>query len=353
VNNKFIAIVAAAAAAGSFAVTTAASAREIKIVGSSTVFPYTQAVAEEFARAGGKAPTVESTGTGGGMKIFCSGIGEAHPDITGASRAMKPSEKKLCDKNGVTDVTEVLLGYDGLSVANSRKGKKFSVTKPQMYQALAAKVPVDGKLVDNPYKKWSEIDKSLPDQVITAYGPPPTSGTRDAFVELVFHHVCKRGKLPFWADAAKKAGDKKAFKKMFKADCTAMRTDGPFIEAGENDNLIVQRLNADPKAVGIFGYSFLFENQDKLQALQIGGVEPSMETIASGEYGISRPLFVYIKNAHRRVIDGMNSFISEYVSDRSMGDDGYLSERGLVVLPADKLKEVQERALKAKKMAAK
>jgi len=350
VDNKFIAIVAAAAAAGSFAVTTAASAREIKIVGSSTVFPYTQAVAEEFARAGGRAPTVESTGTGGGMKIFCAGLGEAHPDITGASRAMKPSEKELCEKNGVTDVTEVLLGYDGLSIANSRKGTKFSVSKPQLYQALAAKVPVDGKLVDNPYKKWSDIDKSLPDQVITAYGPPPTSGTRDAFVELVFHHVCKKGKLPFWVDAAKKAGDKKAFKKMYKADCTAMRTDGPFIEAGENDNLIVQRLDADPKAVGIFGYSFLFENQDKLQALQIGGVEPSMETIASGKYGISRPLFIYIKNAHRKVIDGMPAFIEAYVSDEAMGDAGYLSERGLVVLPAEDLKAVQEAALKAKKL---
>lgn len=351
-NNKFIAIVAAAAAAaaGSFVVADAASAREIKIVGSSTVFPYTQAVAEEFARSGGKAPTVESTGTGGGMKIFCQGVGEAHPDITGASRAMKSSEKELCEKNGVTDITEVLLGYDGLSVANSRKGKKFSVSKAQLYQALAAKVPVDGKLVDNPYKKWSDIDKSLPDQEIIAYGPPPTSGTRDAFVELVFHHVCKKGKLPYWADAAKKA-DKKAFKKMYKAECTAMRTDGPFIEAGENDNLIVQRLDADPKAVGIFGYSFLFENQDKLQALQIGGVEPSMDTIASGEYGISRPLFIYIKNAHRKVINGMNDFIKEYVADKSMGDGGYLSERGLVVLPADELKRVQDAAVNGKKMA--
>lgn len=349
-NNKFIAIAAAAVAAvGTFAVAGAAQAREIKIVGSSTVFPYTQAVAEEFAKSGGKAPTVESTGTGGGMKIFCAGIGEAHPDITGASRAMKSSEKELCTKNGVTDVTEVLLGYDGLSVANSRKGKKFSVSKEQLYKALAAKVPVDGKLVDNPYKKWSDIDKALPDQAIVAYGPPPTSGTRDAFVELVFHKTCKGAKEGYWSEVAK---DKKAQKKAIKADCTAMRTDGPFIEAGENDNLIVQRLDADPNAVGIFGYSFLFENQDKLQALQIGGVEPSMDTIASGDYGISRPLFIYIKNAHRKVIDGMESFIKEYVSDKAMGDGGYLSERGLVVLPAGKLKEVQDAALNAKSMAS-
>jgi len=349
VNNKFIAIAAAVAAVGSFAVAGAAEAREIKIVGSSTVFPYTQAVAEEFARAGGKAPTVESTGTGGGMKIFCQGVGEAHPDITGASRAMKSSEKELCDKNGVTDVTEVLLGYDGLSIANSRNGTKFSVTKEQVYQALASKVPVDGKLVDNPYKKWSDIDKALPDQAILAYGPPPTSGTRDAFVELTFHSVCKNAKEGYWAEVAK---DKAAQKKAIKSDCTAMRTDGPFIEAGENDNLIVQRLDADPKAVGIFGYSFLFENQDKLQAIQIGGVEPSMDTIASGDYGISRPLFIYIKNAHRKVIDGMEALIKEYVSDKAMGEGGYLSERGLVVLPAGELKKVQDAALNAKKMAA-
>ncbi|MCP4780316.1 MAG: phosphate ABC transporter substrate-binding protein [Hyphomicrobium sp.] len=323
-----------------------ASAREIKIVGSSTVFPYTQAVAEEFAQKGGTAPTVESTGTGGGMKIFCQGIGEAHPDITGASRAMKPSERELCEKNGVKGITEILLGFDGLSLANARKGNKIDVTKEQLYRALAAKVPVDGKLVANPFKKWSDIDKALPDIAIVVYGPPPTSGTRDAFVELVFHHVCKKGKLPFWkAKAEEMKGEKKAFKKMYKADCTAMRTDGPFIEAGENDNLIVQRLAADPNAVGIFGYSFLFENQDQLRPLSIAGVEPSMEAIASGKYAISRPLYIYIKNAHRKVIKGMNDFIKEYVSDEAMGADGYLSERGLVVLDDAKLMATQKSAL--------
>lgn len=348
-NNRVIAFTAAAAVVGSFAFANAASAREIKIVGSSTVFPYTQAVAEEFAKSGGKAPTVESTGTGGGMKIFCGGVGEAHPDITGASRAMKSSEKELCEKNGVTDVTEVLLGYDGLSIANSRKGSKINLTKPQIFQALASEVPVDGKLVANPYKKWSEIDKSLPDIAITAYGPPPTSGTRDAFVELAMHEGCEE--LDYFK-AQKKELDKKAYGKLVKEKCSAMRSDGPFIEAGENDNLIVQRLEADPNAVGIFGYSFLFENQDKLQALTVGGVEPSMETIASGDYGISRPLYIYIKNAHRKVIEGMEDFIKAYVSDAAMGEGGYLSERGLVVLPAEKLKEVQDGALNGKKMAA-
>ncbi len=342
---KFIAY-AAAAVVGTIAFAGMASAREIKIVGSSTVFPYTQAVAEEFAQKGGTAPTVESTGTGGGMKIFCQGIGEAHPDITGASRAMKPSERELCEKNGVKGITEILLGFDGLSLANARKGNKIDVTKEQLYRALAAKVPVDGKLVANPFKKWSDIDKALPDIAIVVYGPPPTSGTRDAFVELVFHHVCKKGKLPFWkAKAEEMKGEKKAFKKMYKADCTAMRTDGPFIEAGENDNLIVQRLAADPNAVGIFGYSFLFENQDQLRPLSIAGVEPSMEAIASGKYAISRPLYIYIKNAHRKVIKGMNDFIKEYVSDEAMGADGYLSERGLVVLDDAKLMATQKSAL--------
>jgi len=349
VNTKTLVLSAAAVAFGSIAAAGVASAREIKIVGSSTVFPYTQAVAEEFAKKGGTAPTVESTGTGGGMKIFCQGVGEQHPDITGASRAMKKSEQELCTKNGVTEVTEVLLGYDGLSVANSRKGKKFSVSKEQLYNALAAKVPVDGKLVANPNKKWSDIDKSLPDTAILVYGPPPTSGTRDAFVELVFHESCEKAKDGYWAELKK---DKDAFKKGLKSDCTAMRTDGPFIEAGENDNLIVQRLDADANAVGIFGYSFLFENQDKLQALQIGGVEPSMETIASGEYGISRPLFIYIKNAHRSVIKGMDDFIKEYVSNAAMGEGGYLSERGLVVLPKEELEKTQKAALDGKKMEA-
>ncbi len=330
-------------------VANAAEAREIKIVGSSTVYPYTQAVAEEFARSGGAAPTVESTGTGGGMKIFCQGIGEQYPDITGASRAMKASEKALCDKNGVSDISEVLIGYDGLSIANSREGDAMDLTKVQIYQALAAKVPVDGKLVDNPYETWSDIDADLPDVAIIAYGPPPTSGTRDAFVELVFHEVCKNGELEFWKNA-KSTLDKKAFKKMYSADCTSMRQDGPFIEAGENDNLIVQRLNADPDAVGIFGYSFLYENLDSLQPVAISGVEPDLDTIGDGSYGIARPLYFYIKNAHRKVIVGMQEFIAQYVSDDAMGPEGYLSERGLVVLPEAELKASQSAAIDAKMM---
>jgi len=310
-----------------------AEAREVKIVGSSTVFPYSQAVAEEFTmRAGAfRAPTVESTGTGGGMKIFCQGIGSNLPDITGASRAMKKSEWELCKRNGVTSITEVRFGYDGLSVANARRARSFDLTKAQLYLALAAKIPVDGGLVPNPYTKWSDVDPSLPNQDILVYGPPPTSGTRDAFVELVFHHVCKNDELHYWAQE-KSTMDVAAFKRYYKAECTAMRTDGLFIEAGENDNLIVQHLIADPSALGIFGYSFLFENLDALQAVKVGGVEPSMETIGNDTYGISRPLFFYIKNAHRRAVPDLGRFVVQYVSEDAMGPLGYLTDRGLVPL---------------------
>src|SRR5690606_16499894 len=252
----------------------AQSRDQIRIVGSSTVFPYTQAVSEEYAAAtGNRAPVVESTGTGGGMQIFCGGVGPDHPDLTGASRAMKKSEYDLCLQNGVDNVTEVLLGYDGLSVAHSNQGPDLDLTKAQIFQALAAEVEVDGEIIANPYKNWNEIDPSLPATAITVFGPPPTSGTRDAFVELVMHPGCD-------AFEAIKALDKDR-----KAEvCERMRQDGPFIEAGENDNLIVQRLNADHNALGIFGYSFLYENGDTLKAVAVDGVAPSEDTIADGSY---------------------------------------------------------------------
>ncbi|MFZ5751261.1 MAG: PstS family phosphate ABC transporter substrate-binding protein [Pseudomonadota bacterium] len=326
----------------------AAEARDqIRIVGSSTVFPYSQAAAEQFANAtGSPAPVVESTGTGGGMKIFCEGVGENTADITGASRAMKKSEYELCQKNGVTDITELMIGYDGLSIAVSNATPfKWALTEKQLYQALAAEVEVDGKWVANPYKKWSDIDPSLPDTAILAYGPPPTSGTRDAFVELVMHDGCKE------FDTVK-AMDKEARDKFLTESCSRMRQDGPFVEAGENDNLIVQRLEADPTAVGIFGYSFLYENKDKLQGIPINGVMPSEETIADFSYGVARPLFVYIKNAHRGVIPGLNEFIAEYVSDAALAAGGYEEERGLTPLSADKLAAVQKAAADATPMAA-
>ncbi len=343
-KSKFVAYSAALIVAGVFASGPVLARDQIKIVGSSTVYPYAQAVSEEFAKkTGGKAPVLESTGTGGGMKIFCQGVGAKHPDITNASRAMKKKEWENCKKNGVTDVTEVHIGYDGLSVALSRKGADLNLTKGQLFLALAKQVPVDGKLADNPNKKWSDIDKSLPDTKILVYGPPPTSGTRDAFVELAMHKGC--GELDYFK-AKKKELDKKAYKKLVKSACSAMRQDGPFVEAGENDNLIVQRLAADQTALGIFGYSFLFENKDKLKAVKIKGVEPSIKTIADGSYGISRPLFFYIKNAHRKVIKGLNEYIAEFVSEGAFGPDGYLLERGLVSLPDADRKKIMEAATK-------
>lgn len=316
----------AAVAVGSMAFAGAAQARDqIRIVGSSTVFPYTQAVSEEYSsKTGNTAPVVESTGTGGGMKIFCGGVGVDHPDITGASRAMKESEYKLCLENGVTNITEALIGYDGLSIATARSGADLSFSQKEIFLALAAEVPVDGKWVANPYKMWNEINPDFPAVEIQVLGPPPTSGTRDAFVELAMEVGCEA--LPEHEALSKDDAKQK---------CARMRQDGPFIEAGENDNLIVQRLEADPNALGIFGYSFLYENLDKLKGVQINNVSPGFETIGDGSYPLSRPLFFYVKNDHRGVIPGLNEFLSEYVSDSAMGPGGYLHERGLVALSDD------------------
>jgi phosphate transport system substrate-binding protein len=314
---------AALVASTAFAGHVAAQSREqIRIVGSSTVFPFTQAVVEEFGNIGSfPAPVLESTGTGGGMQIFCGGVGVDHPDITGASRAMTENEYQTCLSNGVDNVTEVLIGYDGLAIAISQDGQDLDLTEAQIFQALAAEVEVDGEIVANPYTNWSEIDESLPDVAITVFGPPPTSGTRDAFVELVMEEGCEA----FEAIAALEDDRKDEV-------CQRMRTDGPFVEAGENDNLIVQRLQSDSNAVGIFGYSFLYENQDTLKAVRVEGVEPNEDTIGDGSYGVSRPLFFYIKNAHRGVIPGLQEFVEEYVSEESFGPGGYLEERGLIAL---------------------
>jgi len=344
--KKFLVSASAVAIALTASVGIAAARDQVKVVGSSTVFPYSQAAAEEFANKTGKpAPVVESTGTGGGFKAFCGGIGPDFADITGASRAIKESEVKLCADNGVTDITEALIGYDGLSIAHASSAPEMDLTEEQIFKALAAELP-DGKggFVANPNKKWSDIDASLPAFDIVAFGPPPTSGTRDAFVELVMHDGCKN--LAGMADL------KKADEKKWNEVCSRMRQDGPFVEAGENDNLIVQRLEADANAIGIFGYSFLYENSDKLKGVKINGVAPDFDTIADGSYPVARPLFFYVKNAHRDVIPGMKEFIAEYVSDGALGADGYMAERGLTPLAADKLKAVQETVLSAKKLGS-
>jgi len=299
---------------------------QIRIVGSSTVFPFATAVAEQFGRTSSFAtPVIESTGSGGGLKLFCAGVGIEFPDMTNSSRRIKASEVKLCATNGVTEIVEVQVGFDGIVLANSKAVPRYSLSLEQIFRALAKQVPVDGKLVENPYNKWSDIDPSLPEVRIEVLGPPPTSGTRDAFVELAMEGGAKA--IP--ALKALRSEDKKAFK----AVAHAIREDGYYIEAGENDNLIVQKLEANPSALGIFGFSFLDQNIDKIQGSLVGGVEPTFENIADGVYGVSRSLYFYVKTAHVDVIPGVREYIAEFTSERAAGEEGYLSDRGLIPLP--------------------
>ncbi|MGH6821571.1 MAG: substrate-binding domain-containing protein, partial [Methylocella sp.] len=308
---------------------------QIRIVGSSTVYPFTTAVAEAFGKATGmKTPIVESTGTGGGMKLFCAGLGEGHPDFTNASRQIKKSEFEACGKNGVTEIVEIKVGFDGLSIAHSSDAKDFGLTKEQVFMALAKQVPdAGGKLVANPYKMWSDIDASLPAVKIEVLGPPPTSGTRDSFMELVM----EKGAEKFASLAELKKSDAKAFEAVWKA----MREDGAFVEAGENDNLIVQKLEANPDALGIFGFSFLEQNEATLKDVAVDGVAASYETIADGSYKVARPLFIYAKKQHMDKVAGMKEFIAEYVSGKALGEDGYLTGKGLVALPGDQAEKTR------------
>ena len=308
---------------------------QIHIVGSSTVFPFTTAVAESFGKAGKfKTPVVESTGTGGGFKLFCAGIGEDTPDISDASRPIKDSEAATCSQNGVTAITEIVIGYDGIAVANAKSGPAVDLTRKQLWLALAKQVPVNGRLVDNPYRTWAQIDPSLPNEKIEVLGPPPTSGTRDAFVELVMDVGCAD-----FPEIKALEGDAR------KTACDALREDGGYIEAGENDNLIVQKLESNPAAFGIFGYSYLEQNADRIQGAQIEGVAPSFETVADKSYPIGRELFIYVKNAHVGVIPGMREFVAEYVSERSMGEDGYLAGKGLITLGEDRYQATAAKAM--------
>ena len=302
---------------------------QINIVGSSTVYPFSTVVAENFGnKTGIKVPKIESTGSGGGMKLFCKGLGTGHPDITNASRRIKKNEFNQCKENGI-DVVEIKVGYDGIVIANSKKAKLLNLTKRQIFLALAKQVPEGnkegGSLVDNPNKKWSDIDPNLPNKKIEVLGPPPTSGTRDAFNELAIEGGCKT--FP------KLKAIKKQDKKKYKAICRAVREDGAFIEAGENDNLIVQKLVENESAFGVFGFSFLIENEDKIQGSTVDGIAPTMETIADKSYGVSRPLYFYVKLAHVDVIPGIREFLAEYTSDDSWGPGGYLEERGMIPMP--------------------
>ena len=299
---------------------TAVARDQIQVVGSSTVYPFSTIVAERFGNRGKfKTPVIESTGTGGGMKLFCQGVGANTADVSNASRAMKASEWENCQKNGVTEIIEVAFGNDGIAFANDKKGPKLNLTREQLWLALAEKGPKP--------EKWNEIDASLPDARISVLVPPPTSGTRDAWNSLVMKKGCP---------AAVKSADKKS--------CEILREDGAAIEAGENDALIVQKLEANPSAFGIFGYSYLENNRDRIQAAAIEGVEIDIDTIQDYSYPISRPLFFYVKKAHIGAVPGLQEFLEEFTTEDAIGDDGYLLDAGLVPLSDVKRTKLQKDA---------
>ena len=319
----------------------AAFARDqIRVVGSSTVYPFTTAVAEQFGKGGAlKTPVVESTGTGGGFKLFCGGVGGDNPDVTNASRAITKGEFETCGKAGVTDIVELTIGFDGLVMSNAKAGPDFKLTRTQVFLALAKQIPgADGKLIANPYKNWSDVDASLPNEPIEVLGPPPTSGTRDSFLELYMD----QGARKIESLAALRKDDVKAYDVVWKS----IREDGAWIDAGENDNLIVQKLEANPKAVGVFGFSFLEENAASIKGAAIEGVVPTFDTIADKSFKGSRPLFVYFKKQHIGVVPGLQEFLNEYASDKATGMDGYLATKGLVPLP-DEARAKSQAAAKA------
>ncbi|SEG19175.1 phosphate ABC transporter substrate-binding protein, PhoT family [Alcanivorax sp. DSM 26293] len=346
-NFKMKATLAGAAAALAMAsVPGTAMARDtISIVGSSTVYPFATVVAERFGRTGNATPKIESTGSGGGMKLFCQGVGTQHPDITNASRRMKKSEFELCQSNGVKDITEVKVGYDGIVIANSVKGEQIDLSLRDIFLALAKDVPnPDGseELVANPYKTWKEVNPALPNTKIEVLGPPPTSGTRDAFNELAIEGGCKT--FP-WLKAIKDEDKSK-----YKAICRSVREDGAYVEAGENDNLIVQKLEKNPAAYGVFGYSFLDQNRGVVQAANVDGVEPTFDAIGSGDYPVSRSLFFYVKKAHVGVVPGIEGYVKEFTSEKAWGNNGYLSEKGLIPLGDDLRKSMAKQARSLKSM---
>jgi phosphate transport system substrate-binding protein len=326
----------------------ASSSRDyISIVGSSTVYPFATVVAEHFGKSTAfKTPKIESTGSGGGHKLFGAGVGVQFPDITNSSRRIKKSEFEKAMKNGVKEIVEVKIGYDGIVIANSKSAPLFKLTRKDLFLALAKDVPsanVAGNLVPNPYKTWKEVNSTLPDIKIEVLGPPPTSGTRDAFVELAMEGGAKK---IAWIKALKKK-DKNAYK----AICHTIREDGAYIEAGENDNLIVQKLSANKNALGIFGFSFLDQNGDKLQGSFVDGVQPKFEAIADGSYPVSRPLFFYVKKAHVNTIPGMQAFLAEFTSDKAWGDEGYLTDKGLIPMPEAERKLFHEAVKNLKPMS--
>ena len=341
-------IATAALVAASLAGTSEAqSARDyISIVGSSTVYPFATVVAETFGKSTEfKTPKVESTGSGGGLKLFCEGIGVEHPDITNASRRIKSSEVERCAGNGVTGILEVKVGYDGIVLANSRKSHRLEISLEELWLALAAEVPAangEESLVANGAHTWSDVNPDLPAVKIEVLGPPPTSGTRDAFVELAMEGGCKQFD---WIKAMQNED-----KYRYKAVCHTIREDGAFIETGENDNLIVQKLDANRNTFGVFGFSFLDQNSDKLRGSIVNGVEPEFENISDGSYPVSRALYIYVKKAHIGSVPGIEEFLSEFSAEKAWGPDGYLADKGLIPMPDAEREEFRSDIMRMKNL---
>lgn len=336
---KFMKMLVVAAAIIALGAGMAHARDQIKIVGSSTVYPFSSYVAEELgATTKFKAPVVESTGSGGGHKLFMAGPGLDTPDLTNSSRRMKASELEKNFANGNKEITEALIGYDGIAIAQNSGNADFSITKAELAMAVAAEVPVDGKLVKNPYKTWNQINPNLPNRKILFYGPPTSSGTRDAFGEMVLGAFAKKNADLYKEVAPKGKADK----------YEEVRQDGVYVPAGENDNLIVQKLTKDMDAFGIFGYSFLEENSDRIKGAKIDGVSPEPDTIASGEYPISRSLYFYIKKSHIAQVPGMQEYIDLFMSEKMIGSRGLLKRIGLIPL-ADELRAKVQADVKALK----
>jgi phosphate transport system substrate-binding protein len=355
-------------AAPSAAAGGAATGRTIRVVGASTLFPFSTAVAENFgARSGFRTPVVEGTGTGGGMNLFCAGVGQRHPDMTGASRPMLETEFALCQRNGVTEITEMMVGYDGIVLANAVTGPEVNeIDLHELFLVLAARIPMpvdadgqplfgeDGRMRDggdftaiegyacdafiaNPFGRWSDVDSALPRERIEVIGPPPTSGTRDAFVEIAM----QGGARQIDCMEELRASDRGQFSEV----TSRIREDGAWIDGGENDNVIVQTIAQSPAQFGIFGYSFLEQNSDRIKGVPISGVQPEYDLISSGEYPISRSMFFYVKNQHVGVVPGMAEFVEEFVSEEAFGPFGYLAERGLIALPDEMRDAERENAM--------
>ena len=311
----------------------ASAAERISVVGSSTVYPFATIAAEQFAkRIGFKTPIIEATGTGGGVKMFCDGVGSFYPDAVNASRAIKTSEIEQCHQNDVRDIIEVKIGYDGIVLASAKEAgvPDYRLTKLDLFRAFAKFLPVNGKLVKNPHRTWRDVNPALPDKKIKALGPPPTSGTRDAFTELVMEKGCKQT-----PDAARLGLKGKV--------CGALREDGAWVNMGENDNLIIRKILADPDNLGLFGFAFYNENKERVKAAHINGVSPTLKNVVSGKYPVSRPLFVYFKGEHIGKTPGLAQFAKEFLSEDAAGEYGYLSERGLAPLPETEKTDIRKK----------